>query len=293
MFRTSAPERARTRRERSIRWLSTRLLVPTVCSLGIIDVAFAQETGNDGDGYETPIQADEEVVVVGRSLGDLRRQIQLAQEAVFAKFNEINSDDAFDVRCRRVTPTGTHISQRVCEPNFWRDAQAEAAEEMLRSGAPAEMFLAPARVQGQKMAEELRRLAYEDKEFNETLAHLGQLVLESEGDRNTARSTAMILTDDMLSDSVLPYGAALAAQVRIGRRQWRHDLMHPTFAIGRLVGKIEQLELRCRDNEEVLQYESGSEWTLPDDWQSCSLRVGATEGTRFVLYEFEPAETND
>jgi len=86
---------------------------------------------------------------------------------------------------------------------------------------------------------------------------------------------------------VLPYGAASLVQVRVGRRPWKYDLEHRTFAVGRVSGRIDEIEIRCRGVTELLVYDVGAEWTLPDDWRSCELRVDATQGTTFSFYGFE------
>ncbi len=64
-------------------------------------------------------------------------------------------------------------------------------------------------------------------------------------------------------------------------------MTHRTFTFAHLYGEVEHVTVACREQQGQLQYEAGSEWTLPADWQSCKLRVEAPLGTRFTLYEFE------
>jgi len=273
-----------------VTWSALTVASCTIC-LGI-GAAFAQETGNDTEVPASTIQADEEILVVGQSLAELRRQLILAQDAVFAKFNEINSDDDFDIICRDEAPTGTRIRKRVCLPNFWRDAQAEVGSEQVRElqggiTFPAAAIYGEAQQRDKVMTEEMYRLMIENAEFRETLVHLGGLLLAAQGSRVEAKSTAIIVTNDMLFDTVLPYGATLVAQVKIGRKAWRHDLTQYSFSISRLAGEIAGIAVRCRGIEEALDYVAGSEWSLPDDWRSCSLRIDGTPGTRFSFYELE------
>lgn len=84
-----------------------------------------------------------------------------------------------------------------------------------------------------------------------------------------------------------PSGAAVLARVRIGRKAWRFDSTQPTFTLAQVSGEIEDIEIKCSEQEEQLQYEPDAEWTLPHDWSACRLRVGAARGTTFMLYEFE------
>lgn len=43
----------------------------------------------------------EEVVVLGKALAELRFRIERAEDEAYARFNEVNSDDRFDIRRSR------------------------------------------------------------------------------------------------------------------------------------------------------------------------------------------------
>lgn len=61
----------------------------------------------------------EEIVVIGElSRSALEEQIVMVQNEIYRIFNDKNSSDDFDFTCRTMTPTGTHISRRICEPKF-------------------------------------------------------------------------------------------------------------------------------------------------------------------------------
>jgi hypothetical protein len=64
-------------------------------------------------------------------------------------------------------------------------------------------------------------------------------------------------------------------------------LTHPTFTLAQVSGEIDELNLKCGAQAKPLQYERDVEWTLPDDWTACRLRVEAAPGTTFALYEFD------
>jgi hypothetical protein len=74
----------------------------------------------------------EEVIVRGRRLTDLRFEVEQAQERAFAIFNELNSDDDFDVHCREERRYHSRAKQRTCRPQFESRISAEAATEYLR-----------------------------------------------------------------------------------------------------------------------------------------------------------------
>ena len=127
----------------------------------------------------TPV--DEEVVVRGQlSRGALRVQIEMAEEAFFSRFNDINSDDEFDIHCRRVVELGSRIPRRRCEPNFWRTAQADYASDTVIalqggfSGIP-EAAIAYANHKNLQLNDEVRELAARDPELREALARLATL----------------------------------------------------------------------------------------------------------------------
>jgi hypothetical protein len=255
--------------------------------------AFGQEeNGAEADAKAPPSDIDDEIIVIGKSPAEIRAQIIKAEEAVYDRFNEINSNDEFDIHCRQETPTGSHIGRRVCQANFWRDALADAGQETVRamrgeSSAPPALFLGEAMNKGKVMTAEMRRLALEDKEFQTTLVRLGTLITALRGKTPTRASTATVLTGGTLGTEPLPYGAAVVAQVQMGRKPWRHDLTHPTFTLAQVSGEIHALNLKCGAQEEQLPYQRDVEWTLPGDWTACRLRVEATPGTTFALYEFE------
>jgi len=72
-------------------------------------------TSEDQASSDKPYQ----VVVTGRlTRSRLRNLIEDVEEDFFAKFNELNLDDAYDMYCYEYTPASTHIKQRACEPVF-------------------------------------------------------------------------------------------------------------------------------------------------------------------------------
>ncbi len=68
----------------------------------------------------------EEITVRGQqTLGSLRFLLREAEDDMYAMFNDLNSDDDFDITCDKVRRTGSYILDRVCEPRFLkRERQA-------------------------------------------------------------------------------------------------------------------------------------------------------------------------
>lgn len=125
----------------------------------------------------------EEVIVRGQRPGALRIQIELAEEAVYDRFNDINSNDEFDIHCKDIAFTGSRMLTRFCQPNFWHATEESIAYETVRLlqgsafSMPTGIFRGEAHYKRQLMREEIERLAREDEEFLEALRHLYSLTV--------------------------------------------------------------------------------------------------------------------
>jgi hypothetical protein len=156
------------------------------------DIALAQRESAAASNAETP----EEVVVRGKRLTDLRFDVQVARERAYNLFNDINSNDDFDVYCREEGRTGTRSTQRVCRAQFENRVSADAAKEYMStlfslcqpnaegfldtqacmfSGPGASARSAAQGVEGalpgkhEQMTEEIFRLARENDEFAQAI----------------------------------------------------------------------------------------------------------------------------
>jgi len=74
----------------------------------------------------------EEVQIIGqRQLFRLEQQLIEAEDAVYALYNEINTDDLYDVNCEWVKPLGTNMRHRVCRPGFIVQAELSRGQEFM------------------------------------------------------------------------------------------------------------------------------------------------------------------
>lgn len=95
-------------------------------------VSLAQESESDSS---LPIpDADEqeidEIVVTGKkSLRQVRREIRMLDLQIYSMFNELNSDDDYDIVCRKMTRIGSQIVRNNCKAKLYWDALSELAEE--------------------------------------------------------------------------------------------------------------------------------------------------------------------
>ena len=72
----------------------------------------------------------EVVVTPTITRSDLRKLIVDVEDDFFAKFNELNIDDDYDIACYKEKITMSHITTRICEPWFMIKARADASAEM-------------------------------------------------------------------------------------------------------------------------------------------------------------------
>jgi hypothetical protein len=234
---------------------------------------------------------DDEVIVRGRRGAEIRFEIESAENAIFARFNDINSDDRFDIVCRSEAPLGSRIDRRICQSNDWREQDSNAANAWLRhqrgeGGPPPEAFFV-AQQRGQRLlADEMRRLVYQDEELYQAVERMGRARMELAEFHGSAFSGSYA-REVIPNDEGLPLNASRMFHVWIGSEQWTHPLTQPTFGVAQIEGKIRTLEIECEEGRERHRYEDQQAWTLPPDWSGCMLLVGAKRKTEFALYEFE------
>lgn len=123
----------------SILSLLITLLLPNVGS--------AQQEQSDaaesGEAVSRVGQLPYEVIVRPRvNRAHLRDLIHKVEQDFFDRFNELNPDDFYDIDCYRVRPTGTHLTGRICEPEFHTYFRSEnASESMMLMISRSPMFL--------------------------------------------------------------------------------------------------------------------------------------------------------
>jgi hypothetical protein len=89
-----------------------------------------QVAGVQDDGTRRK-ESPEEVVVRGRRIGEIRAEVDAARQRAYRIFNEVNSNDEFDVRCRKESRSGSNIPQQVCRARFEDDISSDAVREYM------------------------------------------------------------------------------------------------------------------------------------------------------------------
>lgn len=243
-----------------------------------------------------PAAPSEDVIIVReKQLEELRLQIERAEDDVFGRFNEINSDDSYDIHCYERAPRNSHIEKRVCLSNAARAADTAIANATVRAMQGSAVGGNTASAQAQharqldterRVQDELRRLAQDDPALRANVARLGDayralnMVVGSQPGET-------LYAELYAGAAELPFAAQHLLEVRVGNVSWRHALTSRTFSVANVQGRIRDLHVDCDKAEKTLEYEADAEWTIPDSWGACTLRVSAERGTTFALYEFE------
>jgi hypothetical protein len=103
---------------------SLGILLP-VLAFGLLMQASAG-AAPDPDSAQ-PLPELDEVVVEGNHLWQIRMAIADTEARFYSRFNDLNSNNDFDVYCSRSARLGTRISRNSCLPAFLKDAMAEEA----------------------------------------------------------------------------------------------------------------------------------------------------------------------
>ncbi len=141
-----------------------------------------KETNSPNTATSTPQASDrpiEEIQVLGtRTLYSIRMEIVDEENKIFSMFNELNSDDRFDILCDKIAPTGSHIQQRICEPRFVTETRAQMTQDYVRGiGMLVESsaVMAETAIEREEIAREHLRIAAEYPEYLEMLTALTNL----------------------------------------------------------------------------------------------------------------------
>ncbi len=101
----------------------TRNAVLWIAAAALLHAGQLQAENSDSEAEEI----DEVTVIGARPLADLRREITLAEDRMYAIFNELNTDDGYDIICKKETRIGSQIPKRVCLARMYRERRSEAA----------------------------------------------------------------------------------------------------------------------------------------------------------------------
>jgi hypothetical protein len=111
--------------------------------LAVTPFTLAQTIGTDDQPAKAQETIDEIIVYGDLSLAQLRRQMHKASEAFFDVYNDINSDDQFDIFCDYETRLGERRRTHVCRPRFALKAEARETSAFMLSGGSIQRSTGP------------------------------------------------------------------------------------------------------------------------------------------------------
>ena len=77
------------------------------------------------EALEEEVEIEEISITGRRTMSNVNRLIERAEDVQFDLFNDLVEDKEFQIMCQKITQTGTFISERDCEPRFMKTARKE------------------------------------------------------------------------------------------------------------------------------------------------------------------------
>ena len=112
--------------------------LPVESASGIDGTSSREAPVQGGPATEPTFDSDageyilEDVTVIGQnSIGSLRYEVDFAADRMYEIYNELNTDDDFDIHCLWNAPTGSRIKRKLCTPVYVENLQAMATQYAL------------------------------------------------------------------------------------------------------------------------------------------------------------------
>ena len=77
------------------------------------------------EALEEEVEIEEISITGRRTMSNVNRLIERAENVQFDLFNDLVEDKEFQIMCQKITQTGTFLSERDCEPRFMKTARKE------------------------------------------------------------------------------------------------------------------------------------------------------------------------
>jgi len=115
------------------------MVIPTLCAQEQSNNPQTRDETGAATGVSAPSAEDralvEEVIVIGlRPITSIRHEIANTEDLIYATFNELNDEDAFDIICTKEAPIGSQIRRRVCRSRFMVESETQAFIDFLDTG---------------------------------------------------------------------------------------------------------------------------------------------------------------
>ncbi len=148
-------------------------------------LASAQDAGPTQEEAPLPpdpdAPVDEVTVFADDTITNLRRLLRNVDQQFYTRYNELNSNDDFDMVCKRETRIGSQIPRQVCRSKLHRARISEAAEDVLDQDIGlGEDSTAWTRRHYRKVREDVRRVLGEDESLREIVRDRKRILEEIE-----------------------------------------------------------------------------------------------------------------
>jgi hypothetical protein len=77
----------------------------------------------------------EELVISGKTIYEMRRDIVKAEDRFYALYNKLNTETLYDMHCAMEAPTGARIDRRTCRAEYYDRALEDESRAMLQGHA--------------------------------------------------------------------------------------------------------------------------------------------------------------
>jgi hypothetical protein len=108
----------------------------------------------------------------------VRKALVEAEDRFYARYNELNKDDEYDIVCRVEAPLGKRLRVRSCEPRFIEEATRDDSVTKIQGRGNVQIISATelrAGAKFQTMRQRMRDIVEQDVVLQNTLAERGEL----------------------------------------------------------------------------------------------------------------------
>ena len=158
---------------------STQVALALALALCLTSVGMCNTTVSQGVESPSPVTQEEITVYGEKSLVRLRHAFYRAEESLFSVYNDLNSNDDFDVECKYVAFPRGRWNHHVCRPRFAIKAEAMATRDAMRGSAYHGAGLSEYSMNGARLKKknellwaEMRALLIEQPELRSALTDL-------------------------------------------------------------------------------------------------------------------------
>ena len=66
---------------------------------------------------------------------------------------------------------------------------------------------------------------------------------------------------------------------------WTHKLLRSSFGFNAIKGRVNKMDIRCKNKRTIFRIKEEQVWTIPSSWGQCTLYIDGESGSQFTLIE--------